>query len=120
MSLTQSSWFGRVKDFLKKRNKTFKLADLKRLVPEAFDHVTPEIWRNCCRKAEEENRFWETDGLQEEAVDRFIIEFGVSDTESGESDNSESDDDDDDMETELDKDDLDGIRADASLSDVAN
>ena len=47
---------------------------------------------------------WETDGLQEEAVDRFIIEFGVSDTESGESDNSESDDDDDDMETKLDKD----------------
>ena len=72
--------WSQVKGFLKKNNKTFRLADLEKLVPEAFDTVTSDIWANCCEEAiKEENTCWESDGLQEEAVNEFLIEFGDSD-----------------------------------------
>ena len=71
-----------LKGFLKKNNKSFRLADLEKLVPEASDTVTLDILANCCEQAiKEENKFSESDGLQEEAVNEFLIEFGDSDQE---------------------------------------
>ena len=43
--------WSKVKGFPKKNNKTFRLADLEKLVPEAFDTVTSDIWANCCEQA---------------------------------------------------------------------
>ena len=80
----------KVKDYLRKNNQTFRLADLQKPTPAAFQSVTPEIWANCCRKAiDEENHFWETDELQEDAVEQFLIDLGVDDEDD--TDNEEDD-----------------------------
>ncbi|XP_065831984.1 uncharacterized protein [Oscarella lobularis] len=74
--------WSQVKGFLRKNNTTFKLKDLEELVPQAFEAVTQTMWEAFCGHAEkEERRFWEKDGLQEEAVDDFVIRFDVSDDE---------------------------------------
>lgn len=63
-----------VKRHQKIHNKTFKLADLEQLVPAALQPVTPEIWRaHCDHVVKKEDRFWESDGLQEDRVEQFII-----------------------------------------------
>ena len=75
------------------------------MVPQAFDSVTPEMWEAFCRHSEKEERqFWEKDGLQEEAVERFIIEVGKTDSEveDGEGENA-TEDSDDETEDELDE-----------------
>ena len=74
--------WAQVKDFARKRNKTFRLADVEKLVPAAFEEVTPEHWKRCCEHAiKEEERFWRTDGLQEEAIYQFLIDLGVDDSD---------------------------------------
>ena len=84
-----------VKNYLRKHNTTFRLSDLKELLPLAFNNVTPEIWLNCCRKAGEvEQRYWRNDGLQEDAVEQVLIDLGEKDDSSSEessTDDSETD-----------------------------
>ena len=68
---------------------------MKELVPLAFNNVTPEIWSNCCRKAEEEEqRYWRNDGLREDVVEQVFIDLGEKDDSSSEessTDDSETD-----------------------------
>lgn len=74
-----------VKRYLKDHNQTYKLADLEKLVPDAFQSVTQETWANHCQHVEkEEERFWDLDGLQEDLVEQFIIELGVDEEEDDE------------------------------------
>ena len=68
---------------------------MKELVALAFNNVTPEIWSNCCRKAEKnEQRYWRNDGLQEDAVEQVLIDLGEKDDSSSKEssmDDSETD-----------------------------
>ena len=63
-------------------NQSFKLADLEKLVPEAFQSVTLEMWKSYCKHAEkEEDNFWQKDGMQEDIVESYIITNEIDDNE---------------------------------------
>ena len=56
--------WAQVKGYVAKNNKTFKLADVLRLIEEGFTKVTPNAWAKCCDhvvKVEEE--YWKSDAL---------------------------------------------------------
>ena len=75
--------WSQVQGYLRRHNTTFKLADLEQLVPASFAAVLPAMWEAFCRHTEsEEERFWVSDGLQEEAVEDFIIQFNVDEDET--------------------------------------
>ena len=79
--------WSKVKGYMRKNNVTFKLVDLERLVPAAFDSVTPDMWRNFCSHArKEEENFWKKDGMLEDAVDQVLVDLRVSDDEDEGSD----------------------------------
>ena len=46
--------WSKVKRYLKEHNQSFKLADLEKLVPAAFQSVTPEMWKSYCKHVEKE------------------------------------------------------------------
>ncbi|XP_062520191.1 uncharacterized protein LOC134195205 [Corticium candelabrum] len=111
-----------VKRYLKVHNKTFKLADLEQLVPDAFQSVTPEMWaKHCQHVQEEEERFWEKDGLQEESVEEYIIELGTEDDDDDievrdiefEGEGEDSDGEQDECEPVMDENDRELLRSDA-------
>ena len=56
---------------------------MKELVYEGFDKVTPERWQSLIKhvEVEVEDHYWEADGLNEEALERFVI-TNNSDSES--------------------------------------
>ena len=97
--------WGQVKDYVAKRNVTFKNKDVQSLFHEAINVIGAEEWAKACRHVEEEEQFYrEKDGIIDEVMDRFIINLEDSDEESGE-DNGDHDDEDDDIPT----DELEGI-----------
>ena len=64
---------------------------MKRLVHEGFDIVTPERWAKLVEHViKVEEKFWEADGLHEDAIEEFIICVGGSDSESDSDSKSES------------------------------
>ena len=67
----------------------FTLTEVKELVYQGFEKVTLERWQSLIRHVEEtvEDHYWEADGLNEEILERFII--------NNSSDSESSDDDDD-------------------------
>ena len=85
--------WSKVKGYLRVNNTSFKLADLESLVPAAFRSVSQEMWRHFCTHAiRKEEKFWEKDGLLEDAIDEFLIELNVDDDEEDEiSDDEELD-----------------------------
>ena len=48
---------------------------VKELVYEGFEKVTPERWQSLIKHVEQkvEDHYWEADGLNEELLERFII-----------------------------------------------
>ena len=44
-----------VKDFARKSHKTFRLADIEKLIPAAFEEITRERWKPCCEHAIKED-----------------------------------------------------------------
>ena len=75
--------------YVARKNSTFKLKDVTRLFLEARETITRESWEKAERHVIEkaENKFWETDGVQEE-IAPFIITV----------DDESEDDDDDNLE----------------------
>jgi hypothetical protein len=65
------------------RNKTFKLADVERLMSDAIDRVTVEDWKRCVRHAE---RLRENDFVKEcsrdSIIEPIVINLRDSDTEN--------------------------------------
>ena len=53
----------------------FTLTEVKELVYEGFEKVTPERWQSLIKHVEQkvEDHYWEADGLNEELLERFII-----------------------------------------------
>lgn len=68
--------------FLRTHNRTFKLADLEKLVAAAFQTVTFESWAEYFKHVKEGDMFWDTDGLKEDCVEHFVIELGADDEEN--------------------------------------
>ena len=70
----------------------FTLTNVKGLVYEGFSKVTPLEWQKLIKhvKQKVENHYWRADGLNEELLERFIIntDSDTSDSDSGEDDGS--------------------------------
>ena len=77
-----------VKNQVAKRNVTFKMTDVKRLVNEALANVTPENWKDAVNHTiKVEDEYWEMDfGSSCPIVEEFIININES---SGESEDDE-------------------------------
>ena len=56
------------------------MTEIQRLTPERFTHTTTDMWRGFCRHVVDvENDYFEKDGLVEDLVDDFVVEFGEED-----------------------------------------
>ena len=80
-----------MKEYVRKHNQQFTMAEVERLTPTEVSATTADLWKKYiehCRRVED--KYWEEDGLIEEAVEEFTIAFGVdSDDSDEESDTSE-------------------------------
>ena len=84
--------WSQVKTHIKKNNKLFTLTHVKELTYKGFELVDAENWGKLIDhvKRQFEDKYWEVDGLQEEAMEGFIIRVGGSDDDTSSS-SSESD-----------------------------
>ena len=100
--------WAQVKGYIATKNKTFKLADVVKLMPDAFDSVSLENWKSAVRQViETEDTYWAADGLQYSQVDPVVITFSTQDDSdsSGNKDDSvleSSSDDGEDTDTNVD------------------
>ena len=69
--------WGWVKQEVAKRNKTFKINDVKAHVLDVFRDVPPQLWPNSCRHCDDKvDETWTADGLQEDMLEPIIIHLG--------------------------------------------
>ena len=81
--------WAQVKGRVARRNKTFRLQDVKRLVVESLADVTAENWRDAVTHVEKvEKDYWVADRLQEEVVEQIVINIGPGSDDSDDSDDS--------------------------------
>ena len=79
-----------VKGYIETKNKTFKLATVEKLMPDAFGSVSLENWKSAVGHViETEDTYWATEGLQYSQVDPVVITFPTQDG----SDSSDNEDD---------------------------
>ena len=87
--------WAQVKDYVAVHNRTFRLPDVEKLVPEAFGNVTVDNWKAAVRSArKKESFYWEADGLRFSEAKPVVINLTDSDDSDtdGESDtDSDSD-----------------------------
>lgn len=80
-----------VKEYVRKHNQQFTMAEVQQLTPTGIGVTTPDLRKEYvkhCKKVED--KYWQQDGLIEETVGEFTIEFGAdSDDSDKESDFSE-------------------------------
>lgn len=77
--------WSQVKGFVRRNNRTFKLAEIRELLQTAVQNVTPTDWFNCVQHVvKEENLLWKVDGMADAVVDRLVI------TDSSSSDPTDS------------------------------
>eukprot|EP00117_Sycon_ciliatum_P011700 scpid77563/ scgid13068/ len=77
-------------------NTTYKIGDVQEHVHSVFASLKPELWSGCCTHCDKlVDQAWVNDGLQDEMIDKIIIELGDSD------DSDDSDDDDGDEDEDL-------------------
>lgn len=71
-----------LKSFVRERNKTFKLKDVKQLFFEAIDRVTPELWSKYVKHAKKAmDEDWASEGLNDRSVEEFIINLCPGDSD---------------------------------------
>ena len=105
--------WARLKGNVANINKTYKIGDVQEHVHNAFASLKPELWPNCCRHCDAlVDQSWVNDGLQDEMIDKIIIELGDSD-DSDDSDDDDGDDDEDLVHEDDDDDDDDDANDDA-------
>ena len=72
-----------MKSYIRRNNKSFTLKEAESLVEAGFEEVTAEMWRKMCQHVKKiEDKYWEQDGLIEEAVEEFILRIGDEDDDS--------------------------------------
>ena len=65
-----------VSGFIGARNLQFKLNDVKRLIQEGVETITPEKWASCCARVEKtEAQYWAIDIAKDEEEDPVIIDL---------------------------------------------
>lgn len=85
-----------LKAYVKERNKTFKLKDVKRLFMDAVNQVTPQLWSKYVQHVKTIiDRDWENEGLQDRSVQQLIINLCPGDEDVSDSDFEQESDDDD-------------------------
>ena len=50
------------------------MADVQRLTPEGIAVTSPDLWKKYCKEVED--KYWQQDGLIDDATEEFIIELG--------------------------------------------
>ena len=83
-----------VKGYMARHNKHYNMTEIQRLTPQGFTHTTTDMWRGFCRHVVDvENNYFEKDGLVEDLMDDFVIEFGDGDYDSDDEEELIDDDD---------------------------
>ncbi|GJQ86635.1 hypothetical protein Trydic_g15932 [Trypoxylus dichotomus] len=63
-----------VKEYVTANNKTFKSLEIKELLVEGLELVTPEAWKNCIEHIiTEESKMYKLDNVAEYMLEEFII-----------------------------------------------
>jgi transposase len=76
-----------IKGHVARNNRRFTLGEVRRLMEEAMQEVTPQKWKACVQHVieKEEVKMWNLDCLTEETVERLVIDVnnssGVSDSD---------------------------------------
>ena len=80
---TEMAW-ARVKSHIKANTKAFNLTEVERLGWEGFSIVTADRWSKLIKHVQEkkEDHYWACDGLYQQVVEWFIIQFGDGDSDS--------------------------------------
>lgn len=82
-----------IKGYVARKNTTFKMADVKKLLQEALSNISAEKWQNCISHVKKEESKLDTlDDNVDKTVDSFVINVtGETSSESSNSDTEESD-----------------------------
>lgn len=87
-----------LKGYVRERNTTHKLKDVKTLFEEAVEKFTPDLWKKYVEHVETViNDDWKIEGLDQRSVQQFLINLTPGDEDSDSSSESESDSDEDDL-----------------------
>ena len=75
--------WAQVKGHIKSNARAFNLTEVEQLAWDGFEVVTADRWKKLIRHVREkvEDHYWSCDGLYEQRIQRFIIEFGESDSD---------------------------------------
>lgn len=78
----EMAW-NQVKGYVARKNATFKEADVRNLIKDAYENVTPENWTNYVNHTQKtEEKMWKVDNLMDDVQPLIInINSGDSDTE---------------------------------------
>lgn len=81
--------WAQIKGYVASKNKTFKLNEVKELLPQAMATITPERWKACVEHViKEEENFFQLDGIIDNLVE-IIIRVGDSSSSSNDSDDDD-------------------------------
>ena len=81
--------WAQVKHFVAKQNTTFRMSDVKRLLTEALNSITPEKWKKCCEHVIKIEDYYQKTERIMQAIEPVIIHLD-SDVESSDDQESES------------------------------
>lgn len=87
----EMAW-AQVKGHIKANTKAFNLTEVERLAWEGFSIVTADRWHKLVKHVQEkvEDHYWACDGLYQQVVERFIIQFGEGDSDSDDENDASS------------------------------
>lgn len=82
--------WGDLKQWVARRNTTFKMKDVENLCRQGFSEIGEEKWRNACAHVQKiEDMYCEQEGVLEETIDRIIIQEGSDDEDGDEDEHNE-------------------------------
>jgi len=59
-----------VKGYVKQKNTTYKIEDVRQLLNTGIERVTPQNWKNVIKHViEEEDRIWTADEIMDDMID---------------------------------------------------
>lgn len=81
--------WAQVKGYIAQKNTTFKMAQIKQLLPEALSHINSDKWKDCEGHVKnEEIKMMTLDHIIDDNTEKFIINTGnESDSSTSDSDN---------------------------------
>ena len=79
--------------FIGRRNLSFNLGEVKKLIQEGIDRIDAKTWSDCCRHVQDkESEYWKADIAVEDEIERIMVQIGPdSDVSSDEEDSAAED-----------------------------